>query len=273
MNVQSTSTNTSQKHIHEEPNHILRQVAVGIAVVVTLVCNWLSSALPLNNRTAGAISDSFHVYFVPAGYVFSIWGVIYLGLLAFTVYQFLPQHRTSSVLQAITPWFLLSCAANSGWIFLWHYGYYGLTMAVMLVLLFSLIKVYILLDIGNVGYVGAQLWCVRLPFSIYLGWICVATIANATTLLDYVQWNGFGISPEIWTVVLLAVGVALAAIITETRHDAVLVAVLLWAFVGIAIKHTAVPIVGQSAWTACALTAFLVLRGALYSRRLVVVEG
>lgn len=257
--IQANQSNTAD---------ILRQIAIAIAVVITLVCNTLSNALPLNNRTAGEISDSFYVYFVPAGYVFSIWGVIYLGLLAFTVYQFLPRNRTDTMLRAIAPWFLVSCAMNGGWIFLWHFGFYALSLVVMLVLLLSLIMLYIRLDIGNTAYSGVSFWCLRLPFSIYLGWICVATIANATALLYHLQWNGFGISPEVWTAVLFVVGVALAAIITETRRDWLWVSVLLWAFVGIAVKHSAVPIVGVSAWAAVAATAVFLIRSIFLSWRM-----
>jgi hypothetical protein len=244
----------------------VRQITTGIAVAITLFCNALSSALPLNNRTAGEISDSFDVYFVPAGYVFSIWGVIYLGLLAFTVYQFLPRNRTNATIRSIAGWFLLSCAMNSTWIFLWHYGYYALTLIVMLVLLLSLVMVYMRLGIGTTAYSGASFWCVRLPFSIYLGWICVATIANVTALLDYVQWNGFGLSPELWTVVLLGITVALAGIFTETRKDVFLVSVLLWALVGIAAKHTTVQVVGVSAWAAVILTGLIIVRSIMLTR-------
>lgn len=138
----------------------------------------------------------------------------------------------------------------------------------MLILLLSLVMLYIRLGVGNTVYSGDSFWCLRLPFSIYLGWICVATIANATALLYYVEWNGLGISPEMWTAVLFVVGVTLAAIITETRHDWLWVSVLLWAFVGIAIKHSLVPIVGVSAWTAVSMTALFLIRSILLSWRM-----
>jgi translocator protein len=262
--MNSIRASTTDSVAQSSTSDILRQIATAIAVTVTLVCNSLANALPLNNRTTGAISDTFHVYFVPAGYVFSIWGVIYLGLIAFTVYQFLPQNRTSTMLRAIAPWFLVSCAMNSGWIFLWHYGFYALSLVMMLVLLLSLVMLYIRLDIGNIAYSGASFWCLR----IYLGWICVATIANATALLYYIEWNGFGISPEAWTAVLFVVGVALAVIITETRYDWLWVSVLLWAFMGIAVKHSAIPIVGASAWTAVAMTAVFLIRSVYLSWRM-----
>jgi translocator protein len=242
-------------------NSLLRPILTALAVIITLTTNTLAVVLPLNNRSTEAISDSFKVFFTPAGYVFSIWGVIYTALIAFTVYSFLPRNRTNPTFQAIFPWFILSCAMNSAWIFLWHYGFYPLTMLVMLVLLASLVMVYVRLGVGKTHYSGGDFWCVRFTFSVYLGWICVATIANATALLYDVQWSGFGINAEVWTAIMLGVAVALGAIITETRRDALLVAVFLWAFVGIALKHSAVAMVGTSAWAAVVMAGALVLRG------------
>jgi hypothetical protein len=246
---------------------LLRPILTALAVIITLTTNTLAVVLPLNNRSTKEISDSFQVFFTPAGYVFSIWSVIYTALIAFTIYSFLPRNRTNATLQAIFPWFMLSCAMNSAWIFLWHYGFYPLSLVVMLVLLASLVMVYIRLGIGETRYSGSDFWCVRFTFSIYLGWICVATIANATALLYDVQWSGFGISAEVWTAVMLGVAVTLGAILTETRRDAVLVSVFLWAFVGIAVKHSAVAVVGTSAYLAVGLAAALVVRGFLLSRR------
>ncbi len=247
-------------------NTLLQPILIALATLITLVMNTLAVVLPLNNRSTGAISDSFRVYFTPAGYVFSIWSVIYTALIAFVVYSFLPRNRTNATIQAIFPWFMLNCAMNSGWIFLWHYGYYPLTMLVMLGLLFSLVMIYIRLGVGETSYTGGAFWCLRFTFSVYLGWICVATIANATALLYDMQWSGFGVSPATWTSIMLIVAVTLGAIITETRNDALLVGVLLWAFIGIGVKHSAVPTVGVSAWTAVACTAALVLRCVWLSR-------
>ncbi|TAE29575.1 MAG: tryptophan-rich sensory protein [Candidatus Kapaibacterium sp.] len=245
----------------------MRPILLAVATLITLVANTLAVVLPLNNRSTEAISDSFRVYFTPAGYVFSIWSVIYTALIAFVVYSFFPRNRSNTAIQAIFPWFMLSCAMNTAWIFLWHYGYYPLTMLVMLGLLFSLVMVYIRLGIGTTTYTGSDFWCLRFTFSIYLGWICVATIANATALLYDVQWSGFGISTEVWTSIMLVVAVALGLIITETRNDALLVGVLLWAFIGIGVKHSAVPTVGISAWAAVVCTAMLVLRSIWISHR------
>jgi translocator protein len=262
------TTTAIHETITPQSADLTRQIATAIAVAVTLVCNTLANTLPLNNRTTGAISATFDVYFVPAGYVFSIWSVIYLGLIAFVVYQFRPAGRTSQVLRAISPWFLLSCAMNSLWIFLWHYGYYYLTILVMLLLLVSLIQVYTGLeeshkhsyDTTGKTFLSPWWWCVQVPFSLYLGWICVATIANATAVLDYAAWDGWGISEETWTLIMLTVGIALGVFFTETRHDAIIPAVFVWAFAGIAVRHAATPIVAQFATVAAVICGVLVVR-------------
>jgi hypothetical protein len=257
MNAQSSSSAST----------LLRPILTALAVMITLITNTLAVVLPLNNRSTEAISDSFKVFFTPAGYVFSIWSVIYTGLLAFAVYGFLPKNRTNPTLAAIFPWFMLSCAANSAWIFLWHYGFYPLTMLVMLVLLVSLVMIYLRADIGVQPYSGSNFWCLRFPFSVYLGWICVATIANATALLYDIGWSGFGVSPELWTAIMIAVALAVGGFFIELRRDAVLVGVLVWAFIGIGVKHTAVPMVGMSAWIAATCAGALMLRGVWLSRK------
>jgi len=184
----------------------IRQIVVVLTILVTLIVNGLANSLPLNGLTTGDISDRFEVYFVPAGYVFSIWGLIYIGLIAFAIFQALPSQRDNPRLRATGWWIALGGVANSVWIFLWHYERFPLTLLAMLVLLATLIITYLRLGIGRTKVSTAEAWAVRVPFSIYLGWITVATAANVTSLLDYLNWGGFGIAPEIWMgIVLLAV--------------------------------------------------------------------
>lgn len=227
---------------------IQRQLAVIVTVIVTIVINGLANALPLNGQNTGEISDRFQVYFVPAGYVFSIWGLIYLGLIAFTIFQALPARRENPRLRATGWWIALGGLANGAWIFLWHYEQFALTVVVMLVLLASLIVTYLRLEIGRTKVSAGETWAVRLPFSIYLGWITVATVANITALLDYWKWDGFGIAPEIWMVIVLAVVLVIAAWMNFTRRDVAYAAVILWALAGIALKHAAVPAVALPTW-------------------------
>jgi hypothetical protein len=245
----------------------LRQAVNVVAVIATLIVNGLASALPLNGLTTGEISDRFQVYFVPAGYVFSIWGVIYLGLILFAIYQALPAQRDNPRLARVGYLFVLSCVANTAWLFLWHYEQFAWTILAMLTLLGSLIAIYLRLGIGRAAVAPAERWLVRAPFSIYLGWITVATIANATSLLDYLGWGGWGLDDALWAVIMLAAGVAIAAAVRFTRRDAAYVLVLVWAFAGIAVKHAAAPLVATAAWVSAGLLIGLLVGVAVLGRR------
>ncbi len=238
----------------------LRQVGVILTLLAMLTVNGLANALPLNGQTTGAVSDRFEVYFVPAGYVFSIWGVIYLALILFTLYQALPAQRDAPRLQQIGYLFALSCLANIAWLFLWHYERFVWTLVAMGSLLVLLIALYLRLDIGRSRPSTAEKWLVQIPFSIYLGWITVATIANVTSVLDYLNWDGWGISPEAWTMIMLGVGTGIGAAVGLTRHDTAYLLVLIWAFIGIGVKHAGVPAVSVAAWIAAAavLTVLIV---------------
>jgi len=245
---------------------ITRQIAVIASVLVTLVVNGLANALPLNGQTTGQISDRFRVYFVPAGYVFSIWGLIYIGLIAYAIYQGLPSQRQNPRLRATGWWIGLGGLANSAWIFLWHYNQFPLTLLAMLLLLATLIVTYLRLGIGRTAVPAGERWAVHLPFSVYLGWITVATVANVSSVLDFLQWDRFGIAPEIWMGIILAVVLALAALMNFTRRDAAYTAVLLWALAGISVKQSAVPAVVIPTWITFGLVA-LTLALALFVRR------
>jgi len=245
----------------------LRQWVNVLAVIGTIAVNGLANALPLNGLTTGEISDRFQVYFVPAGYVFSIWGLIYLALAAFAVYQALPAQRENPRLRRIGYLFALSCLANAAWLFLWHYEIFPLTLVAMLAILLLLVAIYVRLDIGRAPVPTTERWLVNVPFSIYLGWITVATIANVTSLLDYLNWSGWGISPEAWTVIMLIAGVGIASAVSLTRGDVAYMLVIVWAFAGIAVKHADTPVVATAAWVTTALTALMLVVGALFRRQ------
>lgn len=235
-----------------------RQIAILLATLATVTINILANALPLNGQNTGEISDRFPVFFVPAGYVFSIWGLIYIGLLAYAVYQALPAQRDNPRLKRIGGWYLLGSLANSAWIFLWHYEYFGLTLAAMLTLLISLIAIYLSLEIGRGAVSTAERWLARGTFSVYLGWITVATIANLTDVLYLLDWNGWGVSPQVWAVIMLTAGVIIGSLVALTRGDAAYLLVLVWAFAGIGVKQASAPLVANAAWAAALFVAALV---------------
>jgi len=178
-----------------------------------IVMNVMANALPINGKTTGELSDVYPNLFVPAGLTFSIWGVIYILLTLFVIYQGVVVIKMSTggagFLENIHIWFSLSCLFNGGWILAWHHQKVGLSLLIMLGLLACLLIIYLRLGIGKGTVPGATRYLVHVPFSIYLGWISIATIANITAWLVHTGWNGWGISQATWTVVVLAAAVVL----------------------------------------------------------------
>jgi hypothetical protein len=232
------------------------QAALNVAALaVMLTLNTLATTLPLGGRTTAEISDSFNLRFVPAGYVFAIWGLIYLALIGFTLYQALPAQQSNSAVRATGYWFALSSAANAAWIVAWHTGHFTLTVALMLTLLASLIVIYSRLAALPPGSAASR-WLVRLPFSLYLGWITVATVANVSAWLVDLGWGGQPFNPVVWTVILVAVATGLGLALLMRHRDLVYAGVLVWALVGILLKQSdSMPIVTVSALAVAALAA------------------
>ncbi len=229
------------------------------ATLVTLLINVLSNALPFNGQTTAEITDRYPAYFVPAGYVFSIWGLIYLGLIAFVLYQVLHPQQSAPALRRIGLLYVLSCLANSIWLFFWHYDLPGLSIIAMLTLLGALIAIYLRLGINARPATTPEKLYIHLPFSIYLGWITVATIANLTIALVASGWSAWGLPAEAWAVLMLIVAVAVATVVSLTRHDIAYLAVLVWAFIGIAVRQSNVSLIAVSAWAAAIITGFLIV--------------
>src|SRR5512147_814965 len=143
----------------------IRQFANLLSVLLALTVNILASALPLNGQNTGEISDRFPVYFVPAGYVFSIWGVIYLGWIAFILFQFRARQQENVRLRRLGYWFAVSNIANAAWLFCWHYNRFGLSVLVILGLLGSLIASYLCLNVNRSSVTPREYWSVDVLFS------------------------------------------------------------------------------------------------------------
>jgi benzodiazapine receptor len=215
------------------------QVVVNlVTLAAVLVLNTLATTLPLGGRTTAEISDSFNLRFVPAGYVFAIWGLIYLALIGFAVFQALPRQQANPAVRATGYWFALGNVANAVWIVAWHYGYFTLTMAVMAILLASLIVIHRRLAALPAAGPGAR-WLVGLPFSLYLGWISVATIANASAWLVHLGWDGRPLDPVVWAALMAAVAGGLGAWLAYRYRDLVYAGVLVWALAGIVVAQAA----------------------------------
>ena len=244
-----------------------RQILVILITLITIAINILANALPINGLNTGQISDTFKVYFVPAGYVFSIWGIIYIGLIAYAVYQALPSQRENPRMQSTGWWVVLGGLANCAWIFLWQYESFVGTVGAMLILLATLIVVYLNLGIGQIKVSSGETWAVRIPFSIYLGWITVATVADISDVLWYVKWNQLGISATAWMVVILIAVLVIAALMNFLRRDVAYALVILWALAGIAAKFPQAGIVTTATWVTFGLVAVSLIASFLVKRK------
>lgn len=193
-----------------------------------LVMNYLANALPLNNKTTGELSDSFPNLFVPTGLTFSIWGIIYLLLAAYCVVQFTGSNKEA--VSDISWLFAISCILNALWIVFWHYGRLPLSVIVMLGLFVTLIGI-------NISIRELPFGIIKAAFGIYLGWICIATIANITALLVNANWNGFNIPQETWTVIMIIIGMILIGLTIYRLKNPFTGLAVIWAFIGIAIKR------------------------------------
>lgn len=197
--------------------------------------NVLANTLPLNGVTTAQVSQRFNVFFVPAGYVFAIWGPIYLLLIAFVMYVFLPQSSGDKTINKALPYYYLSGFANAAWLFAWHYGVFWLTGLLMLVLLGSLIQIYRIIHAEEPEN-NLEKWLKFLPFSVYLAWISIATIANFADVLQFYGWNGFGIPGQTWTAALIIATGLLSLVFIFSQRDRVFPLVIIWALVGILVN-------------------------------------
>jgi len=219
------------------------QVLNTLAFIITIFVNGLANSIPLNGKTTGEISDIYANLFAPAGITFAIWGLIYLGLAFFIIYQFgfLSKGKKYylDTVSRIGNSFIIGCLANALWIFAWHYDYILISVLLMLVLLLSLIdiyqKVYQTKQNTILEKIASQ-WI----FSVYLSWICVATIANITAFLVSIRWNGLGIPPQTWTMVVIIIATALTLRFVFYKKDVPYALVTQWAFIGIIMKHITV---------------------------------
>jgi len=214
-----------------------------IAFLATVVVNVLSSTLPINGKDPGEISDLYPNLFVPAGLTFAVWGVIYILLGLFVVYGLVSAFRKTpdqeGFIGKIGILFFLSSAFNIGWIFFWHYGFVWISLIMMIALFITLLSIYLRLGIGKAQARSAEKGMVHIAFSVYIGWITIATIANVTAFLVDIGWNGFGLSEQFWAVLVVAVGIIITVAVLFSRNDIYYSLVADWAILGILLKRLA----------------------------------
>jgi MFS family permease len=227
-----------------------------VIFVITVIINVLAGSTEvIGGKSTAAISNANFSLVTPAGYVFAIWGVIYLLLGIFVVYQALPGQKGKDYLDKIGWLFVLSSIVNIAWLFVWQFEYLLISVLLMFALLATLIAIYLRLDIGKSKADMREKLAVHLPFSVYLGWITVATIANVAAMLVSYNWDGFGISPSIWAVVMVVVALVITLLMLATRKDIAYALVIVWALIGIALNHNEDQTVVLATEAAAALVA------------------
>ena len=241
-----------------------------------IAVNALANILPINGYNTGQISAFYPNAFVPAGFTFSIWGVIYLLLLSYTIgytYYTLKQEqypKAFAFIERINIYFLLTCVFNMSWIVAWHYLQIELSVVIMLLFLITLIQLFLKSNTMAGALTSTQKIILQTPFIVYLGWISVATIANSTALLVAYQWNGFGMPPVYWSAAMILIAIVLAAVMLIKFKAIPFALVVAWALWGIYnAQGSAAPIlanitsVGIKILCTASLITFLIATGKL----------
>ncbi|WP_009634078.1 tryptophan-rich sensory protein [Synechocystis sp. PCC 7509] len=220
-------------------------IATLIAILTTLTINVLSNFFPLQGANIGKISNTIlqGVQITPANYAFAIWGLIYIGLIAYGVYQLRPNQRQDPTIQRVNTLLIVACIAQIVWVYLFTTKLFWLSVVAMLVILLALISAYLQLGVGKVRVMRDRQWLAHIPFSIYLGWISVASIVNIASALYISNWDGWGINGTYWTAIMLVIATVIAAIVAMQRADIAFTCVFIWAYIAIAIRQVDNPII------------------------------
>lgn len=216
------------------------QILNGIAFISTIFINYLSNTGIMNGKTIGSISDNIKSLFTPAGYAFSIWGLIYSLLFGFIFYQgrsLFKKNINDDFILKINYWFIISCVANCLWIFSWVYEYTGISCLFIFMLLFSILKIIFNNNLQIEKTSKSRLLFLNLPFVIYGGWVTVASMANVSSFLVKLNWNGFNISPILWTIIMIIIATVINIIVVYKRNMYAFAFVGTWALIAIGVAN------------------------------------
>ncbi|MEQ8904712.1 hypothetical protein [Ekhidna sp.] len=232
-----------------------------MALSVVLIVNFLANYLPIGGRTTAEVSKAYPTLFTPAGFTFSIWGVIFTCLVVYVIYQYLPRNRDNKTFDRINRHFVVNCAASTLWIFAWHYELITLSLILMVVILSSLIGIYRHVLPGNIVGFKDRLF-VRAPFSLYFGWITVATLANISVEQTFIGMDDWIMTKTVWVFVELALAGAIATVMVIRYRDQIFGGVVAWAAWGITENQADTPeVAGAAAVVMILILVILVIEG------------
>ena len=217
----------------------MKIIITWILYVGVIAVNALANILPINGYNTGQISAFYPNAFVPAGFTFSIWGIIYFLLLTYTIgftyYSIQRQQYPKAfiLIERINTYFLLTCVFNMAWILAWHYLQIELSVLIMLLFLSTLIQLFLKTKSMANDLTLTQRFILQTPFIVYLGWISVATIANITALLVAYKWTAFAVDPVYWSAAMILIAIVLAMLILRKFKVVEFALVVAWALWGI----------------------------------------
>uniref|UniRef100_B8HKU1 Tryptophan-rich sensory protein n=1 Tax=Cyanothece sp. (strain PCC 7425 / ATCC 29141) TaxID=395961 RepID=B8HKU1_CYAP4 len=215
----------------------IRQIATLGAIGAAIIGNLVATLFPPSGTNVGQLANTLlsELLILPANYAFAIWGLIYLGLIGFGLYQAQPSQRYNSTLQSVGYLVVVASIAQILWIFLFQAQWFAGSVVAMLAILIPLISVYGQLNIGQPVNRESR-WLVHLPFSIYLGWISVATVVNIAAALYVNGWQGWGLSDLTWTSIMVLITAGLAIGLLWRRNDLAFSGVIVWALLAIGLR-------------------------------------
>jgi hypothetical protein len=208
-----------------------------VAFVLVIAMNWASSNLQINGNTVGSVSDGIPSLFTPAGYVFAIWGIIYLALGAFVIYGVSKKQADNQLIDRIGPWFVINSLLNMVWLVSWLMEWWLVSLVIIALMLVTLVIIYLRLNAFREDVRGKNFWFVLFPFSIYLAWISVATIANTSIIFVANGITSLGVSGTFWTIIMIIVATLLSNLMVVLRRDWFFPLVVIWAVIGIAVAN------------------------------------
>ena len=239
----------------------LRSLANALTLVGVLVVNGMAGAGTLSGESIGVLANRYASYLLPAGYVFGIWSLIYLALLVFVGDQLLPGRRDAPVVERVGWGWVINGVLNVAWVVLFSFGLFGAALVVMVLLLVDLVVLHVRITEGPEPLGLRDRLVVRWPFDLYLAWISVALIANTAQYLTYLDWGGWGISGEVWSVVMMGVATALGGVMALRRRAWIFPLVVAWAVWGIGVRYVDLPLLRSGAIAFAAVSIVLAVAG------------
>ena len=237
-----------------------------IAFVAVVIVNGLAgSTTIIGGQDTAQVSDENFTLITPAGYTFAIWGIIYVLLGVFVIFQALPSDKGKTA-GKIGWFFILSGVANIAWLFLWQFEFLSLSVVLMFLLFASLLMVYLRLGVGKASVSWRERLAVHVPFSVYLGWITIASIANVAAALVSVGWDGFGIGAETWGILVVMVALLITTLVVLTRRDVAYGLVIIWALIGVSANQSGNQNVALAAQISAVIVAVAVVASVLLAK-------